>query len=351
MKKYNAWCSCGWHGTYKTEGLAEFGRRKHSCERWKAKRAAARRYADRMRAVDRTPRPCPHPMAQHEHGTNAAYVLDECRCHPCAAACSEYNSTLKRDAAYGKARLVDAAPAREHVRSLMAANMGLKTVAARSGVSHGALSKLIYGAPLPDGGRRPPSARIRQASADALLALLPDVSVLADGAVVDATGARRRLQALGAVGWSVQQVSQRSGIDRQALDKILRGATTSARTARAVREAYDALWNQAPAESTHHEKCAASRARNSARAAGWAPPMAWDDETIDDPATAPALDGTQGRRGADLDEWKHLVRLGETPARAAERIGVTLNTVEVTAYRNDRTDILALMRQAKEMAA
>lgn len=351
MKSFNAWCSCGWHGNYRTEGLADFGRRKHSCDRWKAKRAKARRHADRMRAVDRTPKACTHPKAQHQHGTNAAYVLDFCRCRPCTTASSEYNSQLVRDAAYGKARLVDAGPAREHVRTLMAANMGLKTVAARSGVSHGALSKLIYGAPLPDGTRRPPSARIRNQSAEALMALRPDVTVLADGAVVDATGARRRLQALAVNGWSVQQVSQHSGIDRQALDKVMRQSTTSARTARAVRKAYDQLWNQQPTEATHHEKCAVSATRNRAKAAGWAPPMTWDDETIDDPTATAVPDAAPGRRGADLDEWKHLVRLGETPVRAAERIGVTLNTVEVTAYRHDRTDVLDLMRQAKEVAA
>lgn len=350
MKKYNAWCSCGWHGTYRTEGLAEFGRSKHSCEHWRAKRAKARRHADRMRAVDRIPKACTHPKAQHQHGTNAAYTLDKCRCWDCTAACSEYNTRLKRETAYGKARLVDAEPVREHVRSLMAASMGLKTVAARSGVAHGALSKLIYGTPLPDGTRRPPSVKLRQASAEALLAIRPDVAALAGGAVVDATGARRRIQALCAIGWSVQKVSQRSGIDRQAIDKIMRGAATSARTVRAIREAYDGLWDEAPAESTHYEKCAVSRTRNHARAAGWAPPMAWDDETIDDPEATPST-GEFERHRVDLDEWAHLVRSGESPARAAARIGTSLATAERTAFRNGRSDVLALMRQAKEVAA
>lgn len=349
MKSYNAWCPCGWHGNYRTEGLADFGRRKHSCDRWKAKRATARRYADRMRAVDRTPKPCTHPKAQHQHGTNAAYTLDRCRCVPCAAACSEYNARLRRETAYGKARLVDADPVREHVRSLMAANMGLKTVAARSGVPHGALSKLIYGTLLPDGSRRSPSARIRTESAGALLAVRPAVSVLADGAVVDATGPRRRLQALAVVGWSVQQVSQRSGIDRQALDKIMRGAATSARTARGVTDVYDELWDKEPPHGEWHEKAAYARTVNRARTAGWAPPMAWDDN-IDDPAAVPDV-GQRSARGVDLDEWQHLVRLGETPARAAARLNVTLNTIEVAAFRHDRKDVLTLMRQTKEVAA
>lgn len=79
--------------------------------------------------------------------------------------------------------------------------------------------------------------------------------------------------------------------------------------------------------------------------AGWAPPMAWDDETIDDPAASPA-NGMDRKRGVDLDEWLHLVRSGEHPDRAARRCGVSLNTVEVAAHRAGRTSDFTRARKA-----
>ncbi|GAB3166969.1 hypothetical protein GCM10027059_26780 [Myceligenerans halotolerans] len=346
MKRVNAWCDCGWHGSYASEGIADYARRKHSCNHWRAKRAKARRGADRMRAVDRTPKPCPHD-GRHEHGTRNAYVLDRCRCLPCAKAASEYESWRKRQRAYGRDAFTDAEPVREHVRRLMDAGMGLKTVAARTGVSHGTLAKLVYGTRRPDGTRRDPSKRVTLATARKLLALRLDVSDLADGARIDTTGTRRRLQALACAGWSVGKLETASGVDRQALDKILRGGTrTSARTVKAVADIYDQLWDQVPPHEQWHDKAAYARTINRANSAGWAPAMAWDDETIDDPTAEPA--DAASTVGADdrLTEWLHLVRSGEDHGRAAARVGITLESVERSAYRLGRDDVVKVLTAA-----
>lgn len=73
------------------------------------------------RELDRTPKPCLHKQANHQHGTNACYVLDKCRCHPCAHARAAQDDWRRRQQAYGRYdKYVDAAEARRHVRSLMA---------------------------------------------------------------------------------------------------------------------------------------------------------------------------------------------------------------------------------------
>ncbi|GAB2457703.1 hypothetical protein [Xylanimonas ulmi] len=351
-----AWCSCGWHGEYDTPARADFARRQHSCALWEAKRASARRGFERRRAVDRTPKECRHKVADHQHGTYAMYTLDGCRCRPCAAAASTYNISLKRNNAYGRSAYVDAELVRAHVRALAAANIGLKTIAARSGVSHGSLWKLMYGRTRPDGSRTP-SARVTKANADAILAVRPTLDTNAPASTVPAIGAMRRVQALAAQGWSIPTVCAHAGVDRQAVDRILRDPDKAvhAETARRIRGAYDALWDQAPPESNQRERIAASRARNRARREGWAPPLAWDDDTIDLPdatANLGAAAPVKGGVAADdrLDDWTHLVRAGEDPERAARRAGYCgtkpLGSVERAAYRLGRTDVLTVLYPA-----
>ncbi|WP_300643644.1 hypothetical protein [Nocardioides sp.] len=90
--------------------------------------------------------------------------------------------------AYGRYhRYADAYPLRLHVQELREAGMGLKTIAVRSGVSHGALWKLMYGKRQPDGSQTP-SRRILRETAEKLYAFDPAWSTplrLADGAVLD----------------------------------------------------------------------------------------------------------------------------------------------------------------------
>ncbi|GAB3166730.1 hypothetical protein GCM10027059_26140 [Myceligenerans halotolerans] len=348
MKRVNAWCDCGWHGSYKSEPMAEHARRQHSCDSWREKRARARRHAERMRAVDRTPKPCLHEGAPHEHGTRNAYVLDYCRCLPCKEAAMAYETERKRKHAYGRAaeEWTDGDVVREHLATLQAAGLGWKRIAGLAGVSTGAVSKILFGASLGDGRRRPPCVRVRRETADKILTVRPSLHALAPAAPVAGVGTARRVQALAALGWSTPQIAARSGVDRQAIDRALRGQDVSAATARAIGDVYDRLWDQAPPEGDRWERAAAVRARHRAAASGWVPPAAWDDDVIDDPAAQPAR--AEGSSGADdrLTEWLHLVRSGEDHGRAADRVGVTLDTVERTAYRLGREDVLQILTAA-----
>lgn len=145
---------------------------------------------------DRTPQPCQHKYANHQHGTHACYVLDRCRCHPCRRANSAYERRRTKNNAYGRSNLVPAEPVRRHVRTLRAQGLGTKWIAALAGVSHGSLSKLVYG----ERGLAP-SRRVRRETARKLLSVpLPSLEQLPVRKSIDALGTRRRLRALIAIG-------------------------------------------------------------------------------------------------------------------------------------------------------
>jgi transcriptional regulator with XRE-family HTH domain len=288
VKAISGCTECGWTSKYTTPAMAEKAYRAHSCERKRRLDEATARSRAREAAVDRTPKPCLHKRAAHRHGTYACYVGDFCRCLPCASANSTYEAARVRSLAYGRTPYVDAGPAREHVRALGEAGLGWKHVARLAGVSYGAMSKLLYGE---QNRRLGPSKRIRPDAAARILAVRVDQ--LADGAIVDGTGTRRRLQALVAAGWSQARLAGRLGMLPTNFGPLILGQRQpTAGTARRVADLYDELWNVAPDAASGYQAGAISRARRHAARAGWAPALAWDEDTIDDPAARPNLTGS-----------------------------------------------------------
>lgn len=331
---------CGWTGgPYGSREVADYAHRRHSCDLTRSRREAYERGLARDAAIDRTPVPCAHPRAEHQHGTYAAYTLDRCRCLPCTVACSDYTTDLRRRAAYGIDARVDAEPVRQHVLNLKASGVGIKTIAAQTGISTGTLCKLVYGIRRADGTMRPPSKRILRATADRLLAVTPQMA--ADGARVPAVGARRRVQALMTLGWSRPQIAEHAGVDVQPLRRLDDATVIEARTARAVADVYERLWRAMPPERNRYQASAAARTRNAAARAGYVSPLAWDD--IDDPAATPDLGASEN--GLDLDEWMHLVHGGATPESASERCGTVLQYVKGRAREQGRGDVLRAIAQ------
>ena len=296
-----------------------------------------------MTAIE--PAPCHHKHADHQHGTRAAYVLDKCRCDPCRAANTRATRERRRAQLYGRwDGLTDAQPARDHIHTLTTQGMGLKQVAAAARISSGTLTKLIYGAPRPDGTRRPPARRVRPDTAARLLAVTPH---LADGARIDATGTRRRLQALAALGWSVARLAATANVDRQVLGNAATGrrALTTAGTARAVTRLYEQLWDTPPPATTGYEQASITSTRNRAARNGWAPPAAWDDDTIDDPDAHPDTgeqEPSPGRKRLHLDDVDWLLDTGESPALIPGRVGVTPSGIAKAYHRAGRPDRAAL---------
>lgn len=207
----------------------------------------------------------------------SGYKHHGCNCPVCKQANRDHSRNRTRMLAYGRWQpLVDADPARRHVRWLMANGMGWQRVAAVAGVSEGAVSRMLYGR-----NSRPPTRRIRRETETALLAVT--LAGRAPHALVDATGARRRVQALAVIGWSLTEQARRLGYSEvQGLAMVLRQQWVTVRTAQAVAGLYDQMWARpAPAELN------AARTRRWAARKGFASPLAWDDDAIDDPRATP----------------------------------------------------------------
>lgn len=299
---------CGWERTYSTKAMADARKRTHKCDYHLEKAQRTERHRQKLEAIDRTPTPCLHKNVTHERGTNPCYVLDKCRCYPCSAARVETDRTRNRQQAYGRYdRYVDAEPARQHIRSLMQQGMGLKRIVAASDLSQGMIWKLLYGKRRADGSRTP-SKRILRTTEARVLAVQLD---LADGALIDATGSRRRVQALVALGWSQSKIAERIGMLRSNF-RLADPSQTTITVAhdRALRSLYDELSMKLPPEGEWRDKIAASRARRYAKERGWLPPLAWDDELIDDPSHEPQFsrDGSH-LHSDDVDEAAILRRM------------------------------------------
>lgn len=216
---------CGWSAVYATEGMANSRMRRHNCTTY-LRHAKRRTMTERYSAIDRTPKPCHHKRANHQHGTYACYTLDGCRCVPCADAQSAYETNRTRQQAYGRwDNLVDASPARAHVAALGEYGISLKQVARLTGISTGTLSKLVYGhyKPLdgPSRGRygkgellRGPSERVSKRLAAKVLAVeLRPENFAASALDPHRTDeARTKLRSLLRIGWSMSRIGARLGM-------------------------------------------------------------------------------------------------------------------------------------------
>ncbi len=338
----------------RSQAQAVYGLRRHSCQRQRARFARADRVTTR-KADTGIRRDCTCPIANHTHGTHVAYVADKCRCRPCRDASATYENNRQRQRAYGHHAYVDAEPARNHLRTLGEQGMGWKRVAAAAGLDTSTVWKLIYGDP---GRSQAPSKRIRPATQAKILAVTLD---LAEGARVDGTGTRRRLQALVATGWSQTRLASRLGMTSGNLTPMLhdrRGGCVTVARARAVTDLYDELWDQAPTADNRWFDAGISHAKTAARRHGWVVPLAWDEDTIDDPEAVPNLGHTSARRAGrpveDLvedAEWFLLeVDAMATADQVAHRLHIGKEAMQRALRRAGRLDLLERLNRNTELA-
>lgn len=223
---------------------------------------------------------CAH-TPPHLHGQNRTYAAHRCRCLRCRAAHADATRTARVDQIKGRPREVDAAPARAHLRRLLATGMSYSAVAERAGQSTRNLTTLLHG--YPSRGTPPPPI-IRRTTAEAILSVpVPRfVHEAAPAQRASPLGSRRRLQALHALGWHVQAIAAAGNVSAASLYKVMGGKGRIAlSTAQGIADLYDRLWDQTPTADTPRARAAVEQTRRRARAAGWAPPAAWDDRDLD----------------------------------------------------------------------
>ena len=127
--------------------------------------------------------------------------------------------------------------------------------------------------------------------------------------LVPATGTRRRVRALQAIGYSFPAIGEAASISPKTVaDLCYRSKRLDPETARAIAVAYELLC------MTPRRGGYATRSRRAAAQKGWAPPLAWDD--IDDPNEHPIIRASDGLSYIRERTW-------DTPDHAAcPRCGV-----------------------------
>jgi len=158
-----------------------------------------------------------------------------------------------------------------------------------------------------------------------------------------AAGTQRRIQALMRNGWSLPLLAGRVGCSRQVLRLILhRSERVTPATAAAVRALYDDLWDQEPPRGERRQRESVTKTRKYAADRGWPPPLAWDDDAIDDPAAGPEpgwerRDGVR-RWGVLAEDVAFLLAAGEEPEWVAERLGVLPKTLGTVLMRERKRE-------------
>jgi hypothetical protein len=339
-------CSgCGYTATYASIPLADTHHPRHSCDKHRLTVERATRRANRARA--RVRRECTHVRLQHWHGTRAAYVKDRCRCNDCTAANTAASRTANRERAYGRWQpFTDAGPVSHHLTALRAAGIGVERIASLAGTSVSQIRELAASAT----ADAPVSRRIRPSTAARILSIgIADVN-RAPHSRVDATGTRRRLQALVAIGWAPELLAPQLGRRPSSLRRSTTSSSVNAGTAQDVAVLYERLSHTPPPGSTVEQRAAADAARAHAAAQHWPPPLAWDnidtdlpphpaDETsssddVDEIAVERALAG-DGIRYSELTlaEQEQVVHRLTERGRSIRDIAAQLATTKRTVSR------------------
>ena len=223
---------------------------------------------------------------------------------------------------------IDAQPVREHVLAILAAGVSARQVAAFSHVSRKTIHNLLYGRTDRDA---PPNRHIRPDTAQAIMAVpIPESpeDMAAGGALVPSIGPMRRLQALVALGYPQFILAKRIGMSPENSTDLFYGGNgrVTARTARRVEKLYDEL-SMKPSPS--------DAARRRAAARSWAPPLAWDDDTIDDVEAQP--DYGRKKRLTLREFYEDAHALGLSDEVIAKRRGIRLSSLKRRLFDERRT--------------
>ncbi|MFB7936638.1 hypothetical protein, partial [Streptomyces sp. NPDC056049] len=251
------------------------------------------------------------------HGTTARYqgnrtgTRPPCKCRPCLDA--HRRACNERELAHLSGILcrVPIQPIANHIHNLLAVGMSHTQIGLAAGVSRSTVIHIAR-------GKHPTCNR---ESAERVLAVRP--RIVRDTDRVPAVGTRRRLQALYALGHGSAVLSSITGLTKGTIQNLLyeRAQDTTAATYKTVRAVYRQL-AATPGSS--------SRARASARAGGWVPPAAWDDD-IDSPAARPVVgDDSASRNGLGeirREEIAHLASYGMADEIIAARLGLSVSHV------------------------
>lgn len=216
--------------------------------------------------------------------------------------------------AQGISRHVDGEETRTHIERLVNRGWTQRQIAHAANINATTLCAIATGQ----------SRTVRRENAAAILAIGLGAQPALPRGYIDATGARRRLQALMVLGYPLAEIARRVGAGRCSFQPTVEGrlvtirATTAGRVARVYRQL-----SMVPAPPGR----LAEQARNEAAVNGWHGPMAWED--IDDPECRPEETMPMPPRSVHPGKVADLV----AQKLSIQQIAVRLNVSERTVMR------------------
>lgn len=166
----------------------------------------------------------------------------------------------------------------------------------------------------------PSSESIRKVTAMRLMAVPVEPALKpVRGGFLPALGTMRRLRALIAIGYQKKELADALGMSLANLSRILTGERSyvSPETEVKVKELFD-VWQMHPKNNR--------RSILKAERRGWAPPFAWDEESIDDPKSRPCMPlgfTTAGR----MNQYKKHKAKGLADSEIARRLDINPSTL------------------------
>lgn len=211
----------------------------------------------------------------HDHAaTWTCYKEHKCGCSDCRERNRAKGASYRARVATGDVDpwVRDLRALRKHVMNLRSKGMTVGQIKDRAGMSEKSVLFIC-------------NRRYKQVSRivhDSLMGVQFTPKPTNDWDVIDGTGTRRRLQALTRMGWTGTDLMGRLGKSPSYSSHMLRSDVVERRTAKQVQDLYDELWDQTPPDTTGSRRAKLRAERN-----GWPPPLAWDDESIDNPDHEP----------------------------------------------------------------
>lgn len=141
-----------------------------------------------------------------------------------------------------------------------------------------------------------------------------------------------------AIGWRHSDLTPLAGFNTGTMNHQV-GDWISQEKHDAMKRVYEQLWNT--------EGPATAKSLTRVARAGYLPPMAWDDDSIDDPHHMPVLELDGGKREMNkatlFEEVEFLSRTGANRGEIAKRLGTTWNSLERRLDRFQRRDLIRLI--------
>lgn len=247
-----------------------------------------------------------------DHGTYSRYIRHGCRCDLCRDGARAYRRRLGYDHSNGIRRRIDSTQVRVHIERLTARGWTQEQVAAAAGVNQATVSVIMSR----------PGSQVRRSTAAAIFAVRLDQVAPVPRGLVDATGTRRRLQALMVLGYTIPDVARRVGVGESSLQQTVEGRWTRIKSVTATKVAR--VYRQLSVTTAPPSRFA-EQARNEAMARGWHGPMAWDD--IDDPACIPEPDEPLSPGSVSWEDIAELAAQGLDDQTIGRRLRVSPRTV------------------------